>query len=730
VRVSLNGQQLSAGSLGFVRVGSPTLHSTSPSSGPIGGGAHVLITGASLSGGDDYRCRFGQSVVPATYSVGNAHDPWLPISTTHPGGRVRCTSPDAVETGAVLLQVALNAQQFSGKLVYTYHGGVVVLGLSPNSGPELGGTHVVVSGKELELGSHYVCRFNATVVPARLVPSSLAQYVAFTERHVGLPERHVGFNDPDGHTIDCTAPAAADAGLAPVHVALNAQQFVGNASEETSFTYYMHSVVSEVSPTSGPRAGGTLVNVSGVGFADGSHYICAFGAQLVPASFAYSENAGLGGASVISCYSPAVAEGGTPVALEVSLNAQQYTVEAHGFRYHGLPVVSGFSPSSGPAAGATRVVVSGGAFDGGSDYRCRWGGCGSCATEWSCGACVVNGTFGEGEGGEQTVTCESPSLAGVEANVSAAAVLLEVSLNSQEYTASNASGGRVPVSGRTPEGWAELLYQYYAPPVLAGVSPALGPHEGATALRLSGSALGGAGSHLKCRFNRSETAATLDAGSAELRCASAAAAAAAVAAPGNATLQVSLNGQQFEASVVQYGYYEQVEVLSLSPSAGPTLGGTTVVVSGLRLDIGDTITYPDYRCAFGDTCASCGWSTPTLPSFWDAKYSMGCDCTTVVPATLTDGGTTLTCVSPAASAGSPAVEVSLNAQDYSNSSVPVPFVFGAPLDLVALLAAILGAGRRRLAQVDTEALTRTLTLGLPLILTLALAPTRRWIPRL
>ena len=186
VRISLNGQQLSAGSLGFVRVGSPVLHSTSPSSGPTGGGTHVLITGASLSGGDDYRCRFGQSVVPATYSAGSMDDPWLPISTTHPGGRIRCTSPDAMETGTVILQVSLNAQQYAGKLAYTYHGGVVVLGLSPNSGPELGSTHVVVSGKELELGSHYVCRFNATVVPARLVPSTLTQYVTFTERHVGL----------------------------------------------------------------------------------------------------------------------------------------------------------------------------------------------------------------------------------------------------------------------------------------------------------------------------------------------------------------------------------------------------------------------------------------------------------------------------------------------------------------------------------------------------------------
>ena len=130
-------------------------------------------------------------------------------------------------------------------------------------------------------------------------------------------------------------------------------------------------------------------------------------------------------------------------------------------------------------------------FSGGSDYRCRWGSCGPCSSEWSCGACVVNGTFGEGEGGEQTVTCESPPLAGVEAGASAAAVLLEVSLNSQEYTASNASGGRGPVWGRGPAGSADLRYEYYAPPVLAGVSPSLGPHDGATALRLTGSALGG-----------------------------------------------------------------------------------------------------------------------------------------------------------------------------------------------------------------------------------------------
>ena len=192
----------------------------SVSSGPAAGATRVFITGLSLRGGDDYRCRFGGLIVPtvyendgslsdgsratrqttivpqfsptaaivtAAYSAGVTDEqsisyPWAPDRAS----RISCVAPSTAVVGSVILQVSLNAQQYLGELTYTYHGGVVVLGLSPNSGPELGSTHVVVSGKELELGSHYVCRFNATVVPARLVPSTLTQYVTFTERHVGL----------------------------------------------------------------------------------------------------------------------------------------------------------------------------------------------------------------------------------------------------------------------------------------------------------------------------------------------------------------------------------------------------------------------------------------------------------------------------------------------------------------------------------------------------------------
>ena len=61
-----------------------------------------------------------------------------------------------------------------------------------------------------------------------------------------------------------------------------------------------------ISPKSGTEVGGTLVNVSGGGFADGSHYVCAFGSELVDASYVAAYG-------VISCVSPAGVFGSQPV---------------------------------------------------------------------------------------------------------------------------------------------------------------------------------------------------------------------------------------------------------------------------------------------------------------------------------------------------------------------------------------------------------------------------------
>ena len=59
LEVSLNGQDYTTAALQFVTYAAPEPASLSPSSGPSGGGTLVTLRGAHLTGGSDYRCRFG-----------------------------------------------------------------------------------------------------------------------------------------------------------------------------------------------------------------------------------------------------------------------------------------------------------------------------------------------------------------------------------------------------------------------------------------------------------------------------------------------------------------------------------------------------------------------------------------------------------------------------------------------------------------------------------------------
>ena len=77
-----------------------------------------------------------------------------------------------------------------------------------------------------------------------------------------------------------------------------------------------------------------------------------------------------------------------PDQVSVGTNCQQFApdTEAAVFTYFAAPHVAGtdrrhdprlivlsVSPTSGPDAGSTNVTLTGGPFDGGSDYRCRFG---------------------------------------------------------------------------------------------------------------------------------------------------------------------------------------------------------------------------------------------------------------------------------------------------------------------------------------------------------------------
>ena len=409
--------------------------------------------------------------------------------------------------------------------------------------------------------------------------------------------------------VQCTAPPWNESQHVRVAVSLNGQQFFGNQS--VGFEYLRPERVHRISPSSGPELGGTLVHVSGADLYNGSDYNCAFGASVVAASY-------LPTLDRVACVAPAGTPGSSST-LEVSLNAQQFTSDSVAYSHYGAPVVSSFHPSAGPSDGDALVVVRGASLGGGSDRRCRFGACGACASEWSCGTCVVNATFvaATSAGEEGSLRCLAPPLAGM-ASYSFRTVALEVSLNSQQYTDSNSSG---------------LGYSFYRPPVLLGVSPSLGPLDGSTQLVVNGTALDGGGTHLLLRFNSTLVAGTLDAGSGKVVCA-----AAPGAASGAVSLSLSLNGVQFSAAI-EYRYYAAPRVSGVVPAVGPTAGGTLVQVIGSGM-VGGVGAGPEYRCRFGNV---------------------------TVAASLV--GEALHCVAPSQSAATLPLEISLNGQQFSSDGV-------------------------------------------------------------
>ena len=168
---------------------------------------------------------------------------------------------------------------------------------------------------------------------------------------------------------------------------------------------------------------------------------------------------------------------------------------------------------------------------------------------------------------------------------------------------------------------SEIFYSYYETPLLDAVSPNLGPVEGTTRVTINGTALGGAGSHLQCRFNRSFiTPAVYDATYDHMSCSTAVLGIGSLAG-GSVPLEVSLNAQQFGPSSVSYQYYSTPHVSAVLPFAGPADGGILVEVQGHGLGGGIGAT-PDYFCRF---------NTVVVPASLVVNadhYTLGCIATT------------------------------------------------------------------------------------------------------
>ena len=169
--VAINGQQYTEPGVQFTYLGASTVNSLSPPRGVMEGGTPVTVYGSGFSSSvaeavagaelvsgsatfavmPSTSCRFNESVVPATYR-GNAGS----------GGKVTilCYSPHSA-AGYLTVEVSTNGRDYTTDGVQYEAVAVVLTGVTPWSGPELGGTAVTISGARMHSASdlQMQCRF-------------------------------------------------------------------------------------------------------------------------------------------------------------------------------------------------------------------------------------------------------------------------------------------------------------------------------------------------------------------------------------------------------------------------------------------------------------------------------------------------------------------------------------------------------------------------------------------
>lgn len=448
----------------------PQVQSISPAVGPQTGGTSVIISGQGLSGAT--AVRFGP--IAATSFTINSNS------------QITATSPASFGTLDVTVTTAGGTSATSAADQFTYVPAPTVSSISPTTGPAAGGTTITITGTDF-IGVTSV-KFGATDATSFTVNSNTS--------------------------ITATAPAPAGAG----DVCVLVTAVGGNSGCVAVYSYIPVPLVSSISPTSGPTAGGTTVTISGTNFTGAT--AVTFGATAAT-SFTVNSNFS------ITATSPA---GTGTVDIRVTSEGGTSTASAADqFTYAGAPVVTSISPTSGPLAGGTSVTITGNNFSG--------------ATAVTFGATVAAG-FTVNSGTQITAT--APAGTGT----------VDV---------------RVTTVGGTSATSATDQFTYTAAPAVTSISPTSGPATGGTTVTITGTGFTGSttvtfGATAATGFtvnSATSITATSPAGS------------------GNVDIRVtSLGGTSATSAADQFSYFAGPAVTSISPTSGSALGGTLVTITG------------------------------------------------------------------------------------------------------------------------------------------------------
>jgi hypothetical protein len=466
--------------------------------GPTAGGTSVTIQGYHLS--DVTAVNFGNTPA-ASFTYDSYYATIVAFSPPGAAGTVSVTvtSPEGTSTAA-------NAQD-----LFTYYPTAAVSGVSPALGPLAGGNSVLITGTNL-LGA-------AVYFGGRPLTSFL------------------DYSDSDT-SILVDAPAGVSPGTVDVTVVTAGGTTATSAADQ--YTYLTPPVISGLSNSAGPVAGGTMVTISGTGFAGAT--AVDFGPNN-PAMILSDTD----GQIVVT--SPATNVAGTVDVTVTTLNGPSINSPADQFTYEGPPEIFTQDKYSGAVSGGTLVTLTGISLANASavDFGANPG-------------TIISDTDGQ-------LVVLSPEATGDAAGTVGVTVVTQY--------------------GTSPSG--QFAFTYVLPPVVTGVNPSVGSEGGGTSVTVSGSNLSGV-----TAVDFGSTPATIlyinyD-GSIQ-----------AYLPPGaGGTVDVTVvtpGGTSATSSADQFTYVGQPTVSAISPVAGPIAGGTQVTIFGTDLAGATRVNFDD---GFGD----------------------------------------------------------------------------------------------------------------------------------
>ena len=223
----------------------------------------------------------------------------------------------------------------------------------------------------------------------------------------------------------CKTPPQISSELVEVNVSLNGQQFHTATSR---FQYYKQPKLSNIDPSGGQLAGGTVTTITGSGFLayrDARYPAkCKFAVTIVDALVLNNKT--------MLCVSPGSEEMGY-VKVAVALNGVDFTSDTTAwigmsFIYYSDPQLSGIYPDSGPATGRTSVNILGQGFITliPKQPYCKFSPVHDPNSYQVVPANYLNNTL---------ITCITPNMTyEFSDDESAIQTVVEISLNGQEYT--------------------------------------------------------------------------------------------------------------------------------------------------------------------------------------------------------------------------------------------------------------------------------------------------------